>query len=234
MIHRAVRARLNSTVFLARTAVVLSALALLVALSGVTPATAVSVVKRALSAKNADAVDGISASRSPKARQLVPLGANRKLPRSVIPLVGTRGPRGPAGPPGAGGGATAVRFASSPNVAIPRQANLAAEVARLDNVPAGKWLLLWTGAVQLVSGSQATTAACSLQIGNRSFAATDATIGGTPGAALSATLAGTGTTDSPAPFSVTLRCAQNHEIPPGVDPLVHDQHIVAIRADELT
>jgi len=232
MMHAPVRARLHSTVFLARAAVAMSALALLVALSGVTPASAVSAVKRALSAKNADAVDGISASRTPRPRQLVPLGINRKFPRSVIPGTGPRGPRGPVGPPGAG--ATAVRFATGANTAIPRQANLAVEVARLDGVPAGRWLLLWTAGAQFVIDGQSTTAACSLQTGTRSFAASDATIGGGANATLSSALTSTGTIDSAAPFSVSLRCSQNHEIPPGVDALVHDQHIVAIRADELT
>ncbi|HKB20902.1 MAG TPA: hypothetical protein VKC65_07795 [Gaiellaceae bacterium] len=52
-------------------------------------------------AHNAGAVNGIKASRTPKAGKLVPLGKNAKLPRSVVPIVrGARGAQGPAGPPG--------------------------------------------------------------------------------------------------------------------------------------
>jgi hypothetical protein len=69
---------------------------------------AVSAVRVAF-AKNAGAVDGISASRSRKAGQLLPLGRNGKFPLSAIPagtqivLEGPRGDRGPKGDPGARG-----------------------------------------------------------------------------------------------------------------------------------
>ena len=70
-------------------------------------------------AANAGAVNGIKASRTPKAGRLVPLGRNAKLPASVVPSrrgargltgppgsvgpQGPAGPAGPAGPPGAAG-----------------------------------------------------------------------------------------------------------------------------------
>ena len=71
-------------------------------------------VKRALFARNAGAVDGISASRVPHKGNLIVLPATGRLPASILPArIG--GPRGPAGPPGAAGadgtdgsGATAV------------------------------------------------------------------------------------------------------------------------------
>ena len=50
---------------------------------------------------NAGAVNGIKASRVPKAGRLVPLGRNAKLPASVVPT--RRGARGALGPPGAAG-----------------------------------------------------------------------------------------------------------------------------------
>jgi hypothetical protein len=65
-------------------------------------------------AKNAGAVNGIKASRTPKPGRLVPLGRNAKLPGSVVPTVrgarGPQGPQGPAGPAGPAGppGATGV------------------------------------------------------------------------------------------------------------------------------
>ena len=64
-------------------------------------------------AANAGAVNGIKASRTPKAGRLVPLGRNAKLPASVVPSgaepvvlpgrpdrSGRQGPVGPAGPAG--------------------------------------------------------------------------------------------------------------------------------------
>src|SRR4051812_43130200 len=57
-------------------------------------------VKQALFARNAGAVQGIHASRTPKAGFLVPLGPNKRFPASV----GAVGPRGPQGASGAPGG----------------------------------------------------------------------------------------------------------------------------------
>ncbi len=84
---------------------VVASLALLIAVSGITPADAAKAVKRAL---NADTVDGVSASRTPKAGQLLPLGSNGKFPSSVLPA-GTPGPRGPRGAEGPAGGGSASR-----------------------------------------------------------------------------------------------------------------------------
>jgi Collagen triple helix repeat (20 copies) len=55
-------------------------------------------------ARNAGAVNGIKASRTPRPGRLVPLGRNAKLPASVLPLQrGQRGAPGPAGPSGPAG-----------------------------------------------------------------------------------------------------------------------------------
>lgn len=65
-------------------------------------------------ARNAGAVNGIKASRTPKPGRLVPLGRNAKLPATVLPLrrgergePGRPGPAGPQGPTGAQGPAGA-------------------------------------------------------------------------------------------------------------------------------
>ena len=85
-------------------AVGLALAALVVAALGATPLgqAASRVVKVALFAKNAGAVNGIKASRQPKPGHLLPLGANGMLPKGVVPA-GERGPAGPAGPQGAQG-----------------------------------------------------------------------------------------------------------------------------------
>jgi hypothetical protein len=55
-------------------------------------------------ARNAGAVNGIKASRTPRPGRLVPLGRNAKLPVAVLPLQrGQRGAPVPAGPTGAPG-----------------------------------------------------------------------------------------------------------------------------------
>jgi hypothetical protein len=71
------------TARLARAGVAMSALALVVSISGITPVEAVTAVKRAL---NADAVNGIKASRKPTANRLLPLGADAKFPASALPV----------------------------------------------------------------------------------------------------------------------------------------------------
>lgn len=90
--------------------VVLSAAALAVAVLGSTPLSTAAggAVRKALFARNADKVDGIHASRAPRAGRLLPLGKNGRFPISVLPRglagqTGPPGPRGPVGPAGAKG-----------------------------------------------------------------------------------------------------------------------------------
>jgi hypothetical protein len=85
--------------------VALSAAALVVAVLGATPAGhAAGPLGRIVDfARNAGKVNGIEASRTPRAGKLVPLDANAKLPARVLPEAargaeGPAGPRGPAGP----------------------------------------------------------------------------------------------------------------------------------------
>jgi hypothetical protein len=68
-------------------------------------AEAAGVVKRALRANNADKVDGLSASRTPKPGQLLALDGTGRFPSSVFgnAPAGPPGPAGPAGPAGAAG-----------------------------------------------------------------------------------------------------------------------------------
>lgn len=82
-----------------RAAAAIAAAALVVSVCGVSPADAVRAVKRAL---NADAVDGLSASRAPRPGQLLALDGNARFPPSALPG-NVRGPRGPEGPTGATG-----------------------------------------------------------------------------------------------------------------------------------
>ncbi len=66
------------------------------------PAVAGPLVDFARHAGNADRVDGLNASRTPRAGQLLALDGRKKFPASVVPA-GATGPIGPAGPVGATG-----------------------------------------------------------------------------------------------------------------------------------
>ena len=106
--------------------------ALLLVLLAASPAGGAAGRSIAAFARNAGAVNGIKASRTPKPGRLVPLGRNAKLPSSVVPTVrGARGPQGPIGPTGprgaqgvagtAGPGASKIGFdapASTPTATI--------------------------------------------------------------------------------------------------------------------
>jgi hypothetical protein len=85
----------------ARTIVVLAGAVLAATALAATPAGGAARRSIAAFAINAGAVNGIKASRTPKAGRLVPLGRNAKLPASVVPKQrGARGPAGPQGQPG--------------------------------------------------------------------------------------------------------------------------------------
>src|SRR5512144_182087 len=125
-----------------RLPIVLSIVALVVAVMGVTQLG--EAAKNALPfAKNADRVDRIHASTTPKAGQLYPLGKNKKFPAKVLSVtrgpkgetgemglpgqtgpkgaVGARGPAGPAGAQGVPGlpGPVVLLYAQSENTPLP-------------------------------------------------------------------------------------------------------------------
>jgi len=78
-----------------RLPLIISLLALGVALSGVPFVSAAThAVKVALFSKNAGAVNGIKASKTPRAGRLVPLGAHARFPHRVIPAVDALSVRG--------------------------------------------------------------------------------------------------------------------------------------------
>ena len=91
-----------------RLPIVLSVAAFLLALLGVT-SLGEAATNALPFAKNADRVDTIHASKTPRAGQLYPLGKNQKFPAKVLSV--TRGPRGEVGDIGAQGptGATGPR-----------------------------------------------------------------------------------------------------------------------------
>jgi hypothetical protein len=124
-----------------RLPVVLSATALLVALLGSTPLghAFVSAVpplathaKTADFAKNAGAVNGIKASKRPRAGRLVPLGSGGKFPASV----GVAGPKGDTGATGPSGPAGLSQYEVVTGAEV--MLNPDATAARQQDCPTGK------------------------------------------------------------------------------------------------
>ena len=115
-----------------RTARIIAALggaAFLLVLLAASPAGGAAGRSIAAFARNAGAVNGIKASRTPKPGRLVPLGWNAKLPSSVVPTArgarGLRGPQGPVGPAGPQGpqGATGPAGPGASKIAFDVPAN---------------------------------------------------------------------------------------------------------------
>lgn len=126
-----------------RLPILLSVTALVVAVLGATPYAEAHGVVHALFAHNADKVDGIHASKTPRAGRLLPLTSSRKLPTSVIPA----GPAGQAF-------STSVTSASVPDSA--------AAIASL-NLGAGKYVIWAKGWFQNAGGPGLIS--CTLRTG---------------------------------------------------------------------
>ena len=147
-----------------RLPIVLSAAAFVIALMGVTPLG--QATRDALPfAKNADRVDTLHASKTPRAGQLYPLGANKKFPAKVLSVTrgpkgetgemglsgptgpkGVAGARGPAGPPGAQGlpGPNSLFYVWSNSVTLPGNNGVASAGAACPEgtaVVAGGWTM---------------------------------------------------------------------------------------------
>jgi len=128
----------------------------MLALAGLAASPAGGAARRSIAAfaLNAGAVNGIKASRAPKAGRLVPLGRNAKLPASVVPTIrgarGAQGPIGPAGPPGPPGAQGPQGSTGPAGPAGPGAARLAYDVPA--NTPA---------ATILTYGGLILRAACS-------------------------------------------------------------------------
>jgi hypothetical protein len=161
----------------ARTIVVLAGAVLAVTALAATPAGGAAGRSIAAFAINAGAVNGIKASRSPKAGRLVPLGRNAKLPASVVPIQrGARGPAGPQGPPGVAGPTGPQGPIGPPGAAGPGAAKLNFDVPA--NTPVATILtfggLILRGACSS-AGDTTITARSTLDNGRIHVAAVDDT-----------------------------------------------------------
>jgi len=219
----------------AKLAVALSALSLCVSLVGVTPVEAVKTVKRALFASNSGAVDGISASRTPKAGQLLALDAEGRFPGSVLSGgSGSRGPRGAEGPQGPRGPATALITHPAAGVALPRAKFVFVPVAKLSNIPAGKWLFNWAVTVSWFDPG-GLIAICNLRVDGKDLSGKAGVVGGSAGSTRELVLAGNGAVEKATTFAATVECTADQDVLPDSRPQVgvFGQELAAVQVAEL-
>ncbi|MCE7894007.1 MAG: hypothetical protein DYH12_30640 [Sorangiineae bacterium PRO1] len=205
----------------AKLAFALSAISLAVSLAGVTPVEAVKSVKRSLFANNAGAVDGISASRTPKPGRLLALDAQGRFPGSVLPgagAAGARGPRGPEGPTGPRGPASAFITHPAASVGLPRAKWVFVPVASLA-LPAGKWLFDYS-AVASWFDPGGLIVNCRLRVDGKELSAKHGVVGGSAGSTRQLVLAGNGAIDKPTAFNAVLECTADQDVLPDSRPQV--------------
>lgn len=186
-----------------RLPIVLSATALLVAVLGATPYAEAHGVVHALFAHNADKVDGLHASKSPRAGRLLPLRANRKFPASVIPA-------------GAAGQAYSTSVASA---SVP---DSAAAIASLD-LGAGKYVIWAKGWFQNNGGPGVVS--CTLT-GGAQLDRIDFTLASSVGSAASLI----GLQEFVAAGTVELDCSDSGG---AVDAVANDVKIAALKVATL-
>jgi len=220
----------------------LALLALAVALSDVTPASAVKTIKRALFASNSAAVDGISASRTPKAGQLLALDGQGRFPGSVLSTPGSRGPRGAEGPVGPRGieGQVGPRGPSdlhmdsrngSQGELLP-QMNAQKTLAELRTLPAGSYLLqasVWFSALYH-AGSQVS---CGIHVNGDGVAGAATTVGTAPGFSQISSISTQAAVARSASFDASLRCVVGTSITPGQVPVAWEPKLSALRVERL-
>jgi hypothetical protein len=120
-------------------------------------------VARALYARNAGAVDGFSAFRTPKKGALVVLPKTGKLPKSILPasIGGPRGPAGPAGPAGEASG-TAASIGVAPAAVNVGAAQTAVVTLSLK---AGSYAIVAKGSLHATLDTSTPGVTCQLKAG---------------------------------------------------------------------
>jgi hypothetical protein len=180
-------------------------------------------VKRALYARNAGSVDGISASRIPHKGNLIALPSTGKLPASILPasIGGPRGPAGADGADGADGSGGSVLSATAGSAVTVGAAQTSVVTLSLK---AGSYALVAKASLHATIDASAPGVTCLLRAG-------------TDGDQVDADLSGS--SDDPvaliathtfaAAGVATLTCAADDD---GV--VASDAHILALRVTALT
>lgn len=210
---------------------VLSAAAFFVSLVGVTPADAVNTVRRALFAKNAGAVDGISASRTPRPGMLLPLDASGKLPTRALPQ-GARGERGPRGPEGQAGPMSPIEVLTTKgrSTALPLAGFEALDVSALP-VGAGTWLVMASGSVVWDPAAGSIYVQCDLSVAGRAAGSTGR-LGSEAGAALASPFSIHVLATAASPTTARVSCFHDQNISGSLR--AQDVRITAVRVDRFS
>lgn len=172
---------------------------------GITPGEAARAVKRGF---NADAVDGLSASRTPKAGRLLALGSDGRFPSAVLPPVarGPRGAQGPGGPPGDRGPSDAYVTRNNAGNGLPVAAPATIGALQL---PAGAYALDFT-AHTYVNGA-GTFVDCQLSANGQQIVKTAARVGNDAPGTIEAVIALSDAATFAAATVVRALCSQRSE-----------------------
>lgn len=190
-----------------RLALPVALVALLIAATGVTPADAVRAVKRAAFATNAGAVNGIKASRTPRAGQLLPLGADGRFGADVLPpAVGARGPRGVEGPVGPRG-PSGVRTRLGPHALLGYLAGVRSTVATLSDVEPGSYIVLFSGDASARVANVRGYLTCELRVNGAVVTSTAGIVGETAGATGAFSLVLQFPVVKTVPFELSVTCS---------------------------
>jgi len=144
---------------------------------------------------------------------------------------GARGPRGPEGAAGAMGarGPSEAWVARTPSLALSGQANVPTVVGKLDNLPAGDYVL--SSGAQIVDFSNpGEIVSCDIRVNGQTVAGSAVVAGIGPGSARSSLAATTVAVTQASPFSATVECRVDQ--PLATPPSVHDHHLEALRVDK--
>jgi hypothetical protein len=228
-------------------ALVIAVLSVFVALDG--PSYAERVVKRAVSA---DKVDGLHASKKPRAGRLLALDRNAKIPASALPTgtVGAPGPAGPQGPRGDTGPAGPQGPKGDPGPAGPQGEQGApgpsdlfvdsnwnvtvyapTTIAQL-TLPAGEYLATATGSFVAFSDSAELTAAATIAHDSTTLGSSFAYVGDGPGYAGYVPFAATAAVSLPGGGTIELR-ARHTSLDPGDPFAVSAASLTAIKVGAL-
>jgi hypothetical protein len=174
-------------------------------------------VKRALYARNAGSVDGISASRVPQKGNLIVLPKSGKLPASILPA-SIGGPAGPAGPAGSGGTALSATASAAVNLGAAQTTVITL------SLPAGSYAIVAKAALHATLDSATPGVTCLLKAGSDSDTADiDLSSSSDDPVALVTTHA------FAAAGSATLTCAADDD-----GAVASDARIVALRVGSVT
>ncbi len=159
-------------------------------------------------------------------------GTIQRKDMSPVARVGTRGPRGAVGIQGAAGarGPSDGYVDGGPQMTLPTSANAELEVAQLDGLPAGNYVM--TAQAQIGDFVNAgSIVSCDIRINGQPAGGSSVVVGVNPGSTrVSVSSQMAGVTQS-ATFRATLSCRTDQSL--GQPPTIMNQRLSAVRVETL-